>query len=420
MRILQVDKFLRRVGGAACYMLDVSELLRRRGHTVEHFAMAHPANQPAAYEAYFPPQVVLDEPGGRLAERLHTAASMIHSGAARRGMSQVLDAFAPDVVHLHNIYHQLSPSILGPIAARRIPIVMTVHDFKLVCPSYRLLDGRGPCEACVSPGAFAFRPAAARRCKDGSLAASGLLALEASVHRWVGAYDPIELFLAPSEFLAERLRRGGIASQRVRRLANFVELDRAPVRQGPGAGVVFVGRLSPEKGIDVLIRAVGLAPRLRLRIAGDGPDRAALERLAGEVAPGRVEFLGLLPRAEVDALVQGARTAALPARWHENMPLSVIEAMAAGVPQVVTGLGGLPELVTDGVEGLVAPVDDPAALAAALTRLEEDTALAEAMGAAARRTATQRWGAEAHLLALETAYADAASRCTQRSAHRRR
>ncbi len=409
MRILQVDKFLRRQGGAAGYMLDVADLQRRAGHEVEFFAMAHPENQPATYDELFPRFMQLEPPPPGLSARVQTVSTMLWSGRAARALAAVVDRFQPDIVHLHNIYHQLSPSILRPLQKRGIPAVMTAHDYKLVCPSYRLLDQHGICEACVGAGPVLTAPVR-RRCKDGSLGASAVLAAESSVHRLLGSWNPVARFLAPSAFMADILVRGGFAPDKVVHLPNFVDAGNISRRVGPGQGFVFVGRLSAEKGVDVAIRAVALLPGEILTVAGGGPERERLEALATTVAPGQVRFVGHVGKDEVAALNRSARAALLPARWHENMPLSILETMAAAVPVVVSDLGGLPEMVDPGRDGLVVPPDDHVALAAAMRELAQGPALSEALGDAARAKVLERYDAAHHLEVLMGQYAAVGAR----------
>lgn len=423
MRILHVDKFLRRSGGgAAGYMLDLARLQRRAGHQVEFFSMDHPDNEPATYQHHFAPFVRLEPaPEGRR-DQLVAAGRMVHSFRAAAGMAAVLDRFEPDVVHLHNIYHQLSPSILRPIAKRHIPAVMTVHDYKLVCPTYRMLSHGSVCDACVEGSPF---EATKRRCQGGSRAASAVLSIESALHRRFEAYGPIGRFIAPSRFLADTLRRGGVFPDRVHHIPNFVDTDALTPRQGPGTAIVSIGRLSVEKGVDTVIRAVGMVAGAELIVAGSGPERAALETLARSEAPGQVRFVGHLSADGVAELNRSARVAVLAARWHENMPLSVLETMGAGVPMVVTSLGGLPELVDHGTNGLIVPPDDPHALAEALAvfvegpdraRLVEGPDRARhvegpdrsmAMGAAARRKMIENHNAADHLDAVLAVYAEA-------------
>jgi len=404
MRILQVDKFLRRQGGAAGYMLDLAELQRSAGHDVEFFSMADETNQPATYEDLFPPYVELEPPPSSITGRLGTAATMIWSRKAENGMRAVVEDFRPDVVHVHNIYHQLSPSILRPLAKRDIPVVMTAHDFKLVCPSYRLLDGDNVCEACIGSQ---FHHAARRRCKDGSLGASVVLAVESSAHRLGNAYDPIRTFICPSRFLLNKLREGGVYPDRLKRIPNFVDTDSIQTAEGPGEGYVFTGRLSREKGVDTLIEAVAMVDHAELVIVGDGPEREALESLAGRLAPERIQFCGHVDKDEVQTRIRSARAAVLPARWHENMPLSIIEAHAAAVPMVVTNLGGSPELIDEGKDGFIVAPDDPHQLAAALRKLEDDPAGAHRMGLAGRAKVADQFSAGPHLGEIMATYAAA-------------
>jgi glycosyltransferase involved in cell wall biosynthesis len=405
MRILHVNKFLYRRGGAESYMLDVAGLQAAAGHEVEFFGMQHPENPPRRFAAHFPGHVELEPPPPGVGRRLAATARMVWAPSARRGMEQVVESFRPDVVHLHNIYHQLSPSVLRPLAERRVPAVMTLHDYKLVCPSYLLLDHGRVCEACLD-GHFVH--AVTRRCKDGSLGASAVLALESSVHRRSRAYGPVQVFICPSRFMAAKIAQGGVYPDRLAVLANFVDAGAVAPKARPGGGVVYAGRLASEKGVDVLVEAVGRLGGAHLEVAGEGPERAALEALAAARAPGRVRFHGRLPRERVLDLVRGAAVAAVPSRCHDNQPMAVLEAFACGVPVVATDLGGLPELVAGGRYGEVAPAEDPAALAAALGRLLADPERAFALGRAARARAEETFAPERHLAGLERLYRRAA------------
>jgi glycosyltransferase involved in cell wall biosynthesis len=406
MRILHVNKFLYRRGGAEAYMLDVAELQARDGHQVALFGMRHPDNPPLPFADAFPPFIELEPPPKGLPGKLAAAARMLHSASSRRGIEEVVRAFRPDVVHLHNVYHQLSPSVLRPPRALGIPMVMTLHDYKLICPSYLLLDHGKVCEACLDGH---FRHAAARRCKDGSLAASALLAVEATVHRATNAYDPVRVFICPSRFLAGRMTRAGVYPERLRVLGNFVAARAVAPKARPGGGVVYVGRLSHEKGVDVLVTAMGELAGRRLDVVGDGPERPRLEALAAASAPGRVRFHGTVPKARVLELVRSAAVAVMPSRCHENQPMAVLEAFACGVPVVASRLGGLPELVQHDRYGHTVPADEPAALAGALHRLLADPERAFGMGRAARRHAEVHFAPERHLRQLEHLYRDGLS-----------
>jgi glycosyltransferase involved in cell wall biosynthesis len=187
-----------------------------------------------------------------------------------------------------------------------------------------------------------------------------------------------------------------------------VDVARFSPRTQPGRSVVFAGRLSNEKGVDVLLRAAAMVPDVTLEIAGDGPSADDLTRLASTLGlDDRTRFLGRIPGEEVDTLLSRALAAVVPSRWHENMPLSVLEAFAAGVPVVATDLGGLPELISPGEDGVIIPADDPEALAVALTGLAADPIAALDMGCRAREKAIQRYTAETHLDRLAGLYDEA-------------
>lgn len=404
MRILQVDKYLRREGGAAAYMLELSALQRGAGHDVEFFAMADERNQPATYSATFAPHVELEPPPAGLRARVVGAGRLVYSRAAEEAMAAVVADYRPDVVHLHTIYHQLTPSILRPLARAHIPTVMTVHDGKLVCPSYRLLDRHGPCTACLD-GRFVHAPL--RRCKNGSVLSSGLLALESRVHRTLRSYGPVGAFVCPSAFMLGLMRSGGVFPERLHHVPHFLDLGTVPAQERPGDGVLFAGRLSSEKGVDVLVRAVGTLPGGRLTVVGDGPERGALTRLADAVAPGRVTFTGQQDRSTTLTAMRAARVTALAARGYENQPMSVLEAMASGVPVVVSDLGGSPELVEEGVTGRIVPSEDVRALAAALADLLADPEQARALGRAGRERVRRDFSPATHVSALERVYAAA-------------
>ena len=403
MRILHVNKGLHPGGGAAISMLRTAALQSAAGDEVTFFGMQDSRNGNHRYEEHFP-RPVERSPASPLAQ-LRAAGRFVYSLDAERGMTRVLDAFRPDIVHLHNVYHHLTPSVLRPISRRRIPAVMTVQDFKLVCPTQGLFAHGQPCEACVGRR---FHRAVQIRCRGGSLAASGLCAAELSVHTALRSYAPVRLFLCPSAFVARKLRAGKVYPDRLRPLPHFVGPQAPPARTRPAQRIVYVGRLSRLKGVDLLIEAMANLPATaRLDLAGDGRDRAALEAAAERLAPDRIRFLGHLPEAEVADLIGSSSILVLPSRAYENQPLAILEAMAAGVPVVASAHSGIPELVEHEGTGLLVAPDDAGALGAALGRLLNDPTAAAEMGSAGRRRAETLFSAGAHLDRLNSLYREA-------------
>lgn len=408
MRVLHVNKFLYRRGGAEAYMQDVAELQAARGDVVEYFGMRHVDNDPHTYSRFFPRQTDFDEAITNAADRARALGRMVWSRSARRGIDRTLARFAPDVVHFHNIYHQLSPSILAPTAARGLASVMTLHDYKLVCPNYRMLCGDEICDVCVGHGVTA---AVRRRCNRGSLLASLAIAGETIAHRLIGAYDSIDTFICPSRFMYDLMLRGGITADRLAYVPHFVDAIESPPKSEPGGGIAFVGRLSHEKGLDTAIDALAHLPAsIGLDVAGDGPARRALEAHAANVAPGRVRFHGRLTKAEVHTLMRDASVLVFPSRWYENQPLVVLESLALGVPVVGSALGGTTELIDDGRDGSLVPADRPEALAAALHRFCADPPGAFAAGRRGRDRIARDHSIARHLVELDRVYTAARRR----------
>ena len=409
MRILQVNKFLYRRGGAEGYLLDLAEQQRAAGHEVEYFGMAHPDNLPMRYAAHFPTHVEFEPPPTDPRGRAELVGRMLWSRQAYRGIGAVIADFAPDVVHMHNIYHQLSPSMIRASVKAGVPVVMTLHDYKLACPTYQFLDQGVICTACVGGS---LTSAVKRRCKDGSLAASTIAAVEVGVHRLLKSNDPVATIVCPSAFLRDQMVAAGLHPGKMVHLDNFTDTQ-VPVRDAAGSGVLFAGRLSREKGVDVLIEAAGVLATdvsgVLVDIVGDGPERGELEHLAQRVAPGAVRFHGRVSAQDVRAHLRAARVSAVPSRWYENQPLSVLEAFASGVPVVGSALGGLTDLITPSVDGALVPAEDALALAAALRPYLADAELSLRQGAAARERALARHEPVAHAARIEEIYAAAIS-----------
>lgn len=411
MKILHINKFNYRRGGAETYMQQVVSAQRGAGHDVEVFATAHEATEPSRFRAEFPRYQELEPPPPGLRSKVTAVPKLLWNTEAARALQGVLADFRPDVVHAHNIYHHLTPSILRTTERAGVPVALTLHDYKLACPSYQFLDKGVPCEACVGGG---FRQAALRRCKGGSLAASALLATESSFQAMFNTYEPVGVFVCPSDFMLRKMREARVYPDRLRHVPHPVDTVWEP-RTAVAPRLVFAGRLSHEKGVDVLVRAVGELTAAALdggpvlEVAGEGPEGDRLRSLADEVAPGRVRFHGRLTQREIDALLQDAAALVLPARWYENQPMVVLEALSRGVAVVGTAMGGIPELVRHEVDGLIVRPDDVADLVSALTRVLSDLELSRHWGATGRHRVQQDFTLKAHLDRLDEVYREAAT-----------
>ena len=380
MKILAVNKFYWDKGGSERVMFDLVRGYEAAGHEVVPFSMASPRNRPTPWAAHFVPEIEYENLHGWGAVR--AAAGAVYSTEAKRRITALVREARPDVCHLHNFHHQLSPSIVDALRDANVPCVHTLHDYKVVCPSYVLFTEGRACERCRGGR---FHHAIVHRCVRNGLAPSAAAYLESTLHRARGTLERgIRVFVSPSRFLAAKVAEMGFRGN-VRVVPNGLDVDALPTAVSPGDGFVYAGRLSREKGVATLLEAVGRTPRARLTVAGEGPERPALERLAQHVAPGRVEFLGALPRERLLERVRAARAVVLPSLWYENAPMSALEALASGVPVVASAMGGLPEIVRDGETGLLFAAGSVDGLASRLTLLAEDAALARRLGEAGRR-----------------------------------
>lgn len=408
MRIVLVNKFLYPHGGAERAVLALGTALERRGHEVYWFGMAHPDNQVHGERVEL---VQRRDYHARGPGRFRDAALMLYSWEARRRMGRLVERVRPDLVHMHNIYHQLTPSILDAVRARSLPLLMTLHDYKLVCPRYDMLRHGKPCDACVEEG-----PGACMRYRcGGGLANSMLLAAESALHRVRGSYDAVQRFLAPSRFLMRVLRRAGWEPQRLEYVPNFAPTrtganETAPDRAAADAErFVYAGRLSAEKGLRTLVRAVRELDRGTWVVCGRGPLEPELRRAARTLPEGRMVLRGHLEPEELWREMRRSRFTVLPSECFENAPMAVLESMALARPVLASDIGGVPELVEDGVHGRLVPPYNVHAWVAALRDALASPERARRMGATAQQRVRERFELEHHVKTIESIYREVAA-----------
>lgn len=366
MRILQVNKFFDRRGGAETYLHAVSEKLRERGHEVHAFSTRWDTNVASSDRPYFVKRYAFDRKEGFTKDAKKSMAFLWNRESAQ-SLKRMIRDIQPDAVHLHNIYHQLSSSILPVIRRAGISCVQTLHDYKLACPNYRMFTEGFPCERCKGGK---YYEAVKHQCLFSGYAPNVLAAAEMTMTKLFQLYErTVNTFLCPSRFMEQKMMEWGIASDKLSYLPNPIALPSDPHPSCRGA-YVYIGRLYPEKGVDVLIRALAHVPNAQLEILGEGPERARLEVLAEEVAPARVSFLGFQTAEMVQAHRITARAVVVPSVWYENAPLSVLEALADGVPVIASDIGGLPELIGDEERGLLVKPGSVEAWIRALRRME--------------------------------------------------
>ena len=374
-------------------MLFEMEAMAARGHAVAAFATDHPQNLPSSYSRSFPPYPEYFASG--LGTKVREAFRIIYSAANRDRFGEVIDQFKPDVVHFHNIYGQLSLSLVDAARSRGVRAVLTAHDYKIVCPSYQMLDHGKVCEKCLGGSYF---HCFTTKCHKDDRMASAVYALESYFNAWTGKYGVLDKVISPSRFLMGKLS-GTIRPEHLVLLRNAVELP--PPAKGEEGYFLFAGRLSPEKGLWNLTR-VFRETGLPLVVAGTGPLEAELRR---SCEGSGIRFTGHVTGEELDGLYRGAQACVVPSEWYENAPLSVMEPMAYGKPVIGAAIGGIPELIQDRVTGRTFKAFD----AQDLKRVVEEVAASPAagrreMGRAAREWMTAECSPESHLAGLEAFY----------------
>ena len=388
-------------GGSERVLFEEMRILREAGHEVAIYSRKHEKNEPAEFVGFFPPPIDT----GRLGistGTLRTVRELIYSRPARLGLREVIKRFRPDIAHAHNIYGRLSLSVLDELKASGVPIILTLHDLKLLCPSYLMIRQGRVCEQCKG---HRYYNAVRTRCHKGSYAASAVYALESWLNNVLGRYHSVGCFVAPSRFLRDKCVEYGWDSGKIAYIPNFIDVALKPEFPAGGEYLLYIGRLSGEKGVGTLLQAYrSLKNQIPLKIVGDGPEREDLERNA-RIAESRVTFTGYLSGTALTDELLGAKGIVMPSEWYENAPLSLLEAFAYHKPVIGARIGGIPEMIEDGSNGYLFEPGNAADLEAKLElflNLPEQKVLE--MGKAARKKVENEYNAETHYERLISVY----------------
>ncbi|MFH1430143.1 MAG: glycosyltransferase [Candidatus Uhrbacteria bacterium] len=419
MRVLLANKFWYPKGGSERYTFLLKDLLEAHGHEVVPFAMDDERNVASEWAEYFVPHVDFWDAEDAVPNQtalLKKLSRVVWSLDAQDRMRTLLDAVKPDIVHLQNFAHQISPSILPVIAERGIPIVWTLHDYKIMCPNYRMYSKGMPCERCKRRK---YWNAPLRNCM-GSVGASAAVAFEMFVHHAVlNVYGKhLGAVVAPSRFLATKLADWGWKG-RVEMIPNFITRDAGcetldavslsnTNQSTSGAPVLFVGRLAEEKGVEEFLAAARRLREISFELIGDGPllehCKDQEERCTNLRCWGRLSSEEVLERlAEASILV-------VPSRWYENAPYVVLEAMQLGIPVIASNIGGLPELVRDNVTGRLVAPGDARVLEDTIAQLYGNSIQRRTFGERARAIVESEYGPITHIERLSSLYASLLSK----------
>ena len=399
LRVLSVNKFHHVTGGADRYYLEWSRLLERRGHEVIPFSMQDERNQETPYARYFVDRV--DFFDSRARDLPAMALRVLYSTQARKRIEALIRDTQPNIAHLHNIAHQLSPSILHSLKKFHIPVIQTVHDYKFGCPAYMFYTHGRVCERCKGRR---YYNVVLHKCNHGALAASALNCAEMYLHELLGMYKNVDLYISPSNFLRKKMIEYGISPERVLWVPNFITLEEYSPDYSHDDYFLFCGRLLELKGIRTLIAAMEHIKEPRLYVVGDGELRHELESYAAQRGMDNVSFLGYKSGEELKSIIAKSMFSVIPSEWYENLPYAILESFALGTPVLASNIGGIPELIAPGVDGALFQPGDVADLVARIRELVARRESLAEMGRRARAKIEKQYGAEAHYESMMSLY----------------
>lgn len=400
MKILLVNKYFYLKGGSEAVFFDTARLLKDKGHDMIYFSMDHPLNRTCSQSEYFVSRVDYNETK-KLSQKFKASKNLIYSFEAKKKFEALIEKERPDIIHLHNIYHQISPSILSVCRKYKLPTVMSLHDYKLVCPIYTLFTDGHLCEKCLNKKYYWCW---FKKCTRGSYIQSFLNATEMYIHhKLLNIYDQVDVFVSPSLFLMKKLREAGFRGKIVL-IPHFVWVnDFVPSSTCEENVILYFGRLSAEKGIFTLLEALK-GQKVRCHIIGSGPLKHELENKIHSCGINNVTLSVHKPWENMMDMLRRALFVILPSEWYENSPRVIYEAFAMGKPVIGSRTGGIPELVKDHQTGLTFTPGDASDLREKISQLWQNQEWVIKMGRNARNFVEDNFGPESYYEKLMELY----------------
>jgi len=375
----------------------LEELLESHGHSVIPFAAHSENNRPTPWAEYFPTGVDTKNP------EIGDIKRFVYSVEARNNMERLLEE-APkiDLAHLHIYYGQLSASILEPLKRAGVPIVQSLHDYKLTCPVYSHVSNGEACEAC---GGKHFWKALPRRCNQDSLSRTALSVLESYVSRALGDNREIDHFIAVSNFLRRKMTEHRVvAPTDISTVHNFVDANKFEPATEQGNYIFYFGRLESIKGVETLIEAMRPLSDIDLYLAGEGSLRGPMEKQIQEEKLNHIHFIGFQSGSELYDWVRGSVCTVLPSECYEICPMTVLESYACARPVIGAEIGGIPELVSEGEDGFLFPSGNVEGLRDRIVQMIDHRHRAVEMGRIGRKKIEDRFGPETHYTKIKNIY----------------
>lgn len=395
LTVLNVSQNYHVRGGSDRYFFVMGELLEKHGHRVIPFAAKQEQDEETPWSEYFPEGIKFQSPSPLDLGRF------IYSRRAAHSIDRLLLDHPVDIAHLQIYYGQLTASILGPLRQAGVPIVQTIHDFKLVCPVYSLMSHGSICEACQGKH---FWKGILNRCNRGSLARSALSVAESYISRWLGAVDDVDHFISVSNFQRDKLVELGVPSEKITVVHNFIEVDPQEPEAAPGDYILYFGRIERLKGIYTLLDAARRAPDVKLILVGEGDAYDGVTELIREQGLSNVELRGFAQGDELKQLIRGSLATVLPSEGYDNCPMAVLESLGMGKAVIGSRIGGIPELVDDTQDGFLVTPGDGEDLAERMNWMWNHRSEVAAMGLRGRDKVIARFNSQVHYERIADVY----------------
>jgi glycosyltransferase involved in cell wall biosynthesis len=386
MKIVLVHNSYQLPGGEDVVFESERSLLQKAGHEVISYCRSN-------FE-------VDNYPGVR---KVQLAAQTVWSGQTKREFGELLRLHRPDVVHVHNTLAVISPAVYAACWEHKVPVVQTLHNYRLICPAATLFRDGHACRECVD---HSLLRGVWHGCYRGSRTATGVVAAMLKTHRWAGTWnDKIDTYITLTEWSRREFIRGGLPAKKIVVKPNFVEVDPGEHNGKLGSYALFVGRLTKEKGLRTLLAAWESLPRtIPLYLAGEGPLRAELQQRSERAGLTGVHFLGSQSHAKVQELMRGARLVVFPSEWPEQFGLVAIEAFACSIPVLASNVRSLADIVSPDKTGFIFRSADPSDLAEKVLFAWHNPDYMRTLGQNARAEYLEKYTAKKNLSMLVEIY----------------
>ncbi|MDD3014114.1 MAG: glycosyltransferase family 4 protein [Candidatus Gastranaerophilales bacterium] len=408
MRVVVASKFYYQRGGLESYLFKISEILKSYNHEVIPFSTTYSKNIDSEYKRFFAEYMEIGNIRKTAVwERTKALFKILYNLDAMHKFSQLLDYTKPDLIWGFGIHRHISPSIFIEAQNRSIPVIHRLSDYSLICPDSRLIKGDGSncCELLCSNNSYlnAIKYKCVRQTKglssgkNPSLLASIVGATEMYLHNKFKLYiNNVDKFIAPSKFLMKTVIKGGIPEKKITHIPIFIDTGKYRPEYISQPYMAYVGRLSCEKGLPILLEAMSRLKHHKLFIIGDGPERSKLEQIKEQKNLVNVKFLGSMFDEQLNRIIRNSRLVVVPSTWYENSPHVILEAFALGKPVLGARIGGIPEYIEEGISGMLYEYNDVDELTEKINMLMEQQSLCEEMGRAARKITEIKYNPRTH------------------------